>query len=218
MAVNDIFKADILLEGPDGPASFGVHFKEGTANTTAFDECSDIAEALKINIGEKLLDILSDEWFFSGIRVSKRSGNPRPMALVDGYVTAHLSSQGQVDSPALPANNAYLFTLQQSTFGARSNGKVYVPGVPESKTDGSILLTAWASTEVNNFAQFLELDVQSQSDTGLWWLGVISQKHLVANPGDWSGAFAVAGQVVPDSYLAIQRRRAGRQRGYSKVA
>lgn len=155
--------------------------------------------------------MLSDEFFIPSVSVRKVYGDPFPR-----YIASNESSpQGTIANPALPANCALNLGLQQSRFGAKSNGRIFIPGVPENQTTVGVANAAYLSGPVTAFVSLLINGVNSETDTGAWVPGVISTKVLNAAPPakDWPGAFAQVSAAMKNPVLAFQRRRTTRVLG-----
>jgi len=219
MAIGDIFLLRSHFENPSGHGSFGLYFREVAANTTTFDECKDLADGFHTACVAAFRNALSDDWFFAGLTVEKVFGEARPAYEREGKDGGGLAA-GVIVGPGLPANNAVMFEVSQETFSTKSNGRLNMPGIPESQSSVGTLASAYVTTQLAQLATFMEQHVNSPADDGVWEPGVISAKvRDVALPAkDWAGAFAPSTNIQPSSIIAIQRRRQTKVKGFSSVA
>ena len=219
MAVGDIFLTRFNFENPSGQGSMGMYHRE-TAIVTSEDSCRMIADALHAACGDEVLAALSDDWYWAGIEVRKVFGDPRPVYLRETKDAGNLAA-GKIAGPGLPANNSVQFDLIQTTFSARSHGRMNLPGIPESNASGGRLSTAYLSTQLTALAATLIAElVEPAAGAGRWEIGVISSKvRDAALPAkNWSGAFAPCVAINPISIISRQKRRASKVRGFSTVA
>lgn len=225
MALDDIFQARFHFETPSGKAGCGLYYRETTANASNPDTCLDLANALHASIVGAMRDILADTFYFTGIEVNQmhptvavtavnppnlvrqRATRPKACVTVDG--------PGQIGThtPAgvgLPANNSVQFDLIQNTFGLRSNGRLNIPGIPETQSAGGNLIAGYVTT-CNVLAAALALPQTSPSDIGVWEPVVVSAKIRDAagpgNPKDWTTSIAPITDIQTNPIIAIQRRR-----------
>lgn len=217
MAVGDIFQARFHFENPSGAGSMAYYLRE-TAEVGGDDASKLIADALHLAVGDEVLAALSDDWYWSGIEVSKVHGDPRPVYLRETKDGGGLSA-GKIAGPGLPANNSVQFDLIQTTFGARSHGRMNMPGIPESQASGGRLASAYLSTQLTSLAAGV-LATLADGLGGTWEPGIISAKvrDLALPAKDWVGAFAPAVAIVPTSIISRQRRRTSRVRGFATTA
>lgn len=213
MAIGDIYYVQAHFEAPTSGASFGLYYRE----TALFDQgalgTDQIAKSWENAFAILLRDVLSDDWNFTAITAEKRIVNAEPKRRVDQAVQA-----GSRSGPALPANNAIHMELLQGTFSARSNGRIFIPGIAESDTDVGVLVTAFVTTQLAALRDALtQLLTEESGGSGRWELGVISTKVLNAAPPakDWAGAFAPVIGAVGHPIIATQRRRETRAIGAS---
>jgi hypothetical protein len=225
MALNDIFQARFHFETPSGKAGCGLYYRETTANASNNDTCLDLANALHASIVSPLRGILSNKFRFTGIEVNQmhptvpvtainppnnvrqRATRPKACVTVDG--------PGQIGEFAppdvgLPSNNSVQFDLIQNTFGLRSNGRMNIPGIPESQSAGGTLIAGYVTT-CNVLAAALALAQTSPSDIGVWEPVIVSAiiRDLLGpgNPKDWTTSIAPITDVQTNPIIAIQRRR-----------
>lgn len=213
MAADDIYKIDCQMEAPSGAASFGVYYQETVPRDGAENDNFAISDAFSTDVVPTLLACIGDDWKLAAIESNKLVINPVEKWRVDDAVQV-----GDIAGPSLPANNAAVFTLHQSTFGARSDGRIFIPGIPESVTLVGVLTAAHLAGVLNTFAQALiDTLVQTSGGTGRWELGVISAKvRDAALPfKDWDGAFAPVTSITRNPIIGTQRRRQTKVRGRS---
>lgn len=213
MAADDIFRVEVNLEAPSGRASFGVYYRETVPNTGPTTDTETLADSFDLAISQTIINLLSDDWKYPSFIVSKQVLNP-----VEKFIFNRAVQAGDITGPSLPANNAALFALHQSTFGARSDGRIFVPGIPESATAVGVLTAAHLTTVIDAFASALvQILAEVSAGAGRWEPGVISAKvRDVALPAkDWDGAFAPIDSITPSPIIATQRRRQTRVLGRS---
>lgn len=234
MAIGDIYKADIHFESPSMAANTGLYFRETTANASNLDTTSDLAESIHTAINGPLRNILSSEWWFTGVTCQKMHPTDTITAinpvdpLFPDYQKATVPKRtftadpqggnynGGATEPSLPANNTIQLDLTQSTFSLKSNGRMNFCGIPEAATVGGQLIPAYV-TDVEVLAAILAQPRNSPGDTGVWEPVVVSAKvrDLAGpnNPKDWIGSIAPIDDIVVTPIIAIQRRRATRVKG-----
>jgi len=213
MATDDIYKVDCYLEGPSTPASFGLYYQETVGRDGVDNDTTTLGDAWSTSIGPSLLAVLSDDWKFASLEVNKMVINPVEKFRVDNAVQA-----GTVVGPSLPANNAILLALHQATFGAASDGRVFIPGLAEGATSVGVLTAAFKDGVLLTLSTALiAVLAQTSGGTGRWVVGVISAKiRDAALPfKDWDGAFAPVTSISRNPIIATQRRRQTKVRGRS---
>jgi len=205
--IDDIFSAQIHFEDPSGASSVRLFYQQTVANSGGAFDARILAEALEAAIAPDLVATLSNDFWFTGITVRKHYDDPEPKWLVTGN-----PQQGTRTGPGLPANNCLLFRLNQATFPVKSNGRIFIPGIPEPDSNVGVLEAAYQAGACTDLADTLMTTVTALSDVGEWEPGVISQKILNAAPPakDWPGAFAFLTSISVDPIIAIQRRRTTR--------
>jgi len=205
--IDDIFSAQIHFEDPSGASSTRLYYQQTANNTAGALDCRILAEALEAALAGDLVAALSDDFWFTGITVRKVYDDPEPKWLVTGN-----PQQGLRPGPGLPSNNCINLALNQGTFPVRSNGRMFLPGIPEADTNVGVLASAYQAAQVTDLADTLASQVVALSDTGTWDPGIISQKVLNLTPPlkDWAGAFAFITSISVNPIIAIQRRRTTR--------
>lgn len=208
MAVSDVFSLAVEIALPDSPTTINFHYQETNPSDSAVVHTQALAVAWEDQMMTPLLAMLSTSATTGGVRVRKL-GSP---AAAPGYAT----SEGQGNEGAgsiLPANNGARLSISQSFFPSRSNGMVWIPGVSEGSIEGNNYKQAWLDGPAQSFIDALLQDIVETPNTGLWRLGVLSRKHLIANPGDYAGAFADATGASMSPIVGTQRRRTTKRRG-----
>jgi len=202
--IDDIFHATFHFEDPSGASSTGCYYQQTADNGSTTYDTFKLAEALEAALAGPITDMISDDFWLAGFRVRKVWEEPQ-----NQYLLTSNPQVGQRSGPGLPSNNCALFNLNQTLFPIRSNGKMYWPGLPEVDTDAGVMEVAYHNSVVNALASALVAPVAAVGDTGVWNLGVISQKVLNLTPPtkDWAGAFAFVNSVSANPIIAIQRRR-----------
>ena len=206
----DIYSARIHLEGPSQAASFYLWFEQSVDNDSFAFSTEALAQAVKEKLNVPLRAILSSQYRFTGVTVRQHT-----TTLSRGFAfrtTSSLVGGDQVGTGggvALPANIAMVYSLAQQSFGPKSNGRLFIPGIPEQHTAAGIITAAFQNGAMLTFAQALASNYQASGDLGVYVPGVISQKVLNALPPakDWEGAFSPLASVSSKSILGVQKKR-----------
>jgi len=133
---NDIWKLQQMVNVNDRATNFVMYYRETTAQS--FDGNGDpICAAFQDQVVGDLENILSDQVFMPRQQawLQNRPGIP-------GRVTA-LNADGNIPTPALPANKCLVYRYLQSTFPARHNNRVFISGVPDSVTVENTFTTTY---------------------------------------------------------------------------
>jgi hypothetical protein len=115
----------------------------------------------------------------------------------------------------MPANSPIVFQLLQVLFSPKSNGQVWMSGVPADKTVGGTLLGTYSDGVVKDIRDNLIVNVEEQpSGDGLWRLVVLSRKFLETDPTNFVDASAAVVGATHDVNLGMMRSRGfgGRRR------
>lgn len=208
MATDDILSSVFHLEGPASAASFKVFWQQTVDNDTPGTAVTHLAEGLRDAFNIPLRNVLSNQWHFTGITVYKHEGDPDPGITITAS-TGPGTTIGTNDDPALPANNALVIGLGQSSFSGRHNGRVFIPGIPEPQVDGGIVKQAFSDTQVLALANVIAGPIQDSPDAGVYFAGVINQTVLnLAPPAkDWAGAFAFLTSFTRNPRLSPMAKR-----------
>lgn len=201
---DDIFHATFFFEDPSGHSSCSAYYQQTADNSSSNYDTAILAEALEGHLAGPITDMISDDFWFSGVRVRKNYDVPQ-----NQFLSSANPSAGDQTGPGLPSNNCILFNLVQNTFPVKSNGKMFFPGIPEPQSNVGVLDTTYHNGVCNDLATALTTPVTALTDTGIWSIGVISQKVLNLTPPtkDWAGAFAFVTAISVNPIIAIQRRR-----------
>ena len=118
-------------------------------------------------------------------------------------------------SNAHAASSPLVIQLQQEVFDPKSNGQIWLSGIPIDGTVAGTLLQTYNDTVVKDILDNLLVELEEQpSGEGLWSLVVLSQKYLDANPGEYLEAAAPCVSLTNDPRLGMMRSRqfGGRKR------
>ena len=213
MAEEDIYKVDVHLEAPSGNASFGVYYRETVDRDGASNDTETLADAFDNDVSTDIINVLPTDWKYPSFVVNKVYNDPIEKFLFNNAIQA-----GDISGPSLPANNAAVFTLHQSTFSPKSDGRIFIPGVAEVVTAVGVLTSAHLTGVLAALADSLLAGlVQVSAGAGRWELGVISAKvRDVALPAkDWDASFAPVTSITRNPIIGTQRRRQTKVRGRS---
>lgn len=206
----DVYSARIHLEGPSQAASFYLWFEQSVDNDSFAFSTEALAVAIREKLNVPLRGVLSSQYRFTGITVRQVT---KTLSVNPAYRTTSSivggDQAGTGGGVALPANIAMLFKLSQANFSAKSNGRLFIPGIPEQHTAAGIVDAAFQNGAMLALAQALASNYQASGDLGVYVPGVISQKVLNALPPakDWEGAFSPMVSVSPQSILGVQKKR-----------
>lgn len=211
MAVDDVFRTKCSVEGREGEWHMTWHHQELTPASLGI-ATAQLAEGLSDHISATLRACLSKDHQISRFQVDKLSGTKTPNST---FSPIEANRVGLELGEALPASSAVHCTIGQTLFDPASNGKFHLSGVPADQVTGSVLDAAYQLTPISNFLIQIHANVPEPSaGDGLWRLGVLSRKFLLANPGDYVGAFADAVTIGFSPRLGRMRSRGfgGRRR------
>jgi len=205
--IDDIFRATFHFEDPSGASSTSCYFQQTADNSSTNRDTIELARALEDELDGLIIAVLASTFWFTAVEVRKVYEFAEPF-----WLESSTPQAGLVVGEGLPSNCCAVMTLNQTTFGAKSNARMFWPGVPESKTNAGTLDATFQSTEWAALRNRMLLPFNSISDTGVYSLGMISQKVLNAAPPlkDWPGAFAFITSANVNPILGIQRRRTTR--------
>jgi hypothetical protein len=211
MAVNDVYRAKMIGEGREGEWQMTLHYKELTPaeNGLATDV---LALSLATSLTPVIRAALASSHQVSRWVVSKL-GFPRAPA--SAFSLTSTNRVGLRGAKAHAASSPLVIQMQQEVFDAKSNGQVWLSGVPIDGTVSGTLLGTYNDGVVKDILDNLLVEVEEQpSGEGLWALVVLSQKYLDANPGDYNGATAPVLSLTNDPRLGMMRSRqfGGRKR------
>lgn len=203
--IDDIYVVQANFACPKSAASFRLYFKE----TVQFDQTvfgtNAVTRAVHARLVFALASMMSPDYRIASFVGRKVFNGREPKFFVDT-----IAGIGTRPTPGLPANNAAVLGLGQTTFGNRSNGRIFIPGISESDTTVSVLNDAFILGVFGNFRNAVVGTFQELSPgAGEWVPGIISRVILDANPPfkDWLGAFAPIVNGVPQAIIGTQRSR-----------
>lgn len=118
--------------------------------------------------------------------------------------------QGGIAQQSMPSSQALIVRLGVDAETARSNGRLYICGVPETVVVNQRLDEGYRNTIVQNFADLI-LDDLVLTDGSTWQLVVLKRDRVNHPPNtpDWNPVV----QATPLSKLITQRRRLTELRG-----
>lgn len=207
MAVGDVYSLQMQMTLPDKESTVNFHYQETDIVTPDETSCTELAEGFMTEIVEPIYrQWISNECAITGVLVYRLSGDAVP----PGYATDR--QVGARSGSPLPANNGLRLRVLQAFFPSNRNGLVWVPGVSELDCNGNTWTNTFITTIVEPSLPALGVPVEGLL-SGEWRLGVLSQKHLDDNPGDFSGAFADGVGVAVTPTVGSQRRRTTDRRG-----
>jgi hypothetical protein len=218
MAADDIYRVKVNYEAPSGQAAWTIYYREDVAHDGPNTGPKALAEAFQSAMFPlPLTQALASEWSVTSIVTRMIYAELGADFMEPVWEIDAGPAPGTQPDDALPANNAIQYGLQQSTFPARSNGRIFVPGIPEDGTDVGLLTSAYAIAASVLRDALVQTVAELSGGAGRWTPGVISQKVLNAVPPikDWSGAFAPVTGVVLNTIVATQRRRGTKVIGQS---
>jgi len=202
--INDIYSARINMQFPSGAGGFTFWYRETVQWDQADFGTQALAEAWNLSVLPSLRAIVADDFSIPSIVVRKHWSNPEPK-----YIEQPLAGVGLRPGPALPANNAVVISIAQGTFPSKSNGRVYVPGVPEPDTTLGTIDAGYAAL-VQTLLTVLIAGIDEESPgNGHWELGVLSRLILEEGEGppDWVNSFGAAQSLSASPIIKTQRRR-----------
>lgn len=202
--IGDIFSVTVNIGCPQSAASFICWYRETVTKDSFTFATEGLAEAFEARLDTPLRNIMADDFNVPSFTCRKHFQLQEPKFRLPNEVQA-----GQRPGPGLPANNALVVSLAQGTFPAKSNGRIFIPGLAEADTDVGIIDAAMQIlVELFTDALLPPLNEPSPGN-GVWELGVISQKVLRVPdaPPDWPGAFAPVTAISTSPIIQTQRRR-----------
>jgi len=213
MAVNDIYRLQLHYEGRQQGASTGLYYKETTLSTANGLANRSLVLSFIFVVSFALRDILSDDWELSAIQSSKVFDEPDPTAQ-----DAPTTQGGTRTGSPLPADNAILLQLFQTTFPRTSDGRMFMPGISEADTIVGKLNQTFIDTQLSTLVTALANPISESGGTGQWTPGVISAKVRDAAPPtkNWAAAFAPIIGVQGWPVIARQVRRRTKVFGYNR--
>ena len=215
MPADEIYLAEFHFEGPTSPASFGMHYQETVVHDGGGFAVRALAQALVVALKSPIVGALSNDWRHTSVTVRPKSVNNQPFVREDVFAGLGLRA-----GPALPANMSWIIKQSQGTFSAKSNGRVFIPGLGEPDSIVGQLTNVFLTGQAQALADALALVIEEGGGgTGRWTPGVISRKVLNAGPPpkDWEGAFAPIGSMTAWVIISSQRQRKTKVIGAAQV-
>lgn len=200
MAAGDLYFAQVRMNVANSPASMTFGYRETTSVTpTDPDETAALTLALSTQV-VALQNLLSDQTTIESVFARKLSGDPKPPSL-----NILVDVEGQAGSQALPLTKAVLVNHKQQEANVRSNGKTYLPGFPESGTNGNQLLNpATAALVKAEFDKYLNISFNVGGDLYEFEQVIIKR---AAGGGPPAAAYLVTSNQVPTTLYNQVRRR-----------
>lgn len=211
MAVEDVYRVRMIAEGREGEWNMTFHYQELTEAENGLGTEA-LASACAISLTPVLVAAMS-----SSNQVSRWTCDKLGPPKVPGSTFSLLAASrvGLLSDKAMPANSPIVFQLLQTLFTPKSNGQVWMSGVPADKTVGGTMLAAYSDGVVKDIRDNLIVNVEEQpSGDGLWRLVVLSRLFLETDPTNFPGAAAVVVGATHDVNLGMMRSRGfgGRRR------
>lgn len=197
--VDDIFKLEVDFELPSGHATIGMYYVQ-TADHNLLAEEQDsriLAEAWRDQCHAALLDTLSDDIRCPSVHARHVYRDNGDNVKVTSKVSV-VPAVGQIAGPSQPNNMAWMVSLQQNQFPKKTKGRFFVPGIPESQTDGNILLAAHVNGAIAAFVAALAPALTHGTDGGTYVLSVRSWKVFFAPIQAWKDGGEVGDRPDPD--------------------
>lgn len=211
MSQDDIYLISGHYENPSGASSFRLFYQEDAVRSGSGTDTQIVAEAFDDKLTPSIRGCLSDDFLYTAIVCQKVSGDHEAKYRVDITTQAGLRV-----GPSLPSNNAILIGLSQGLFGAKHNGRMFLPGIAEGDTIVGNITAAFQDGPLKDFTDALALQlVEESAGTGRWNIGVINGEVLNSSPPikDWQTAFSQVVSVVGSPIIAGQKRRQTKVRG-----
>lgn len=211
MAQDDIYQVSCHFENPSGASSFRVYYQEEAVRSGIGTDTQVLTTTFEDVFSLLIRGMIADDFLFTAIVAHKVSGDKEAKFRTD--VTTQV---GLRVGPSLPANNCILIGLSQGLFGARHNGRIFIPGPAEGDTAIGNMSAAFQSGPLQAMVDALAIQlVEESGGTGRWNLGVINNDILDASPPikDWQSAFSQVISVSGSPIIAGQKRRQTKVRG-----
>lgn len=213
MAQDDIYLCSFHFENPSGASSFRLFYQEDAVRSGVGTDTQIVAQSLEDVLALLLRSMIASDFLFTAIIVHKVSGDKEAKYRVDINTQTGLRA-----GASLPSNNAILIGLSQGLFGAKHNGRIFVPGPAESDTLVGNFTSGFQTGPLQAFVDALAIQlVEESAGTGRWNLGVINNNILDSSPPikDWQSAFSSVITVSGSPIVAGQKRRQTKVRGAS---
>jgi len=217
MSVDDIYHCQFNFENPSNASSTHIYYQQSAlGDQGGGPQTEKLADSVLDAMTALIRAAISSDWWFTSVYVRQVYFEVDPPGPEPASLRTANPQVGLRGTPALPANDSFIITLQQTTFSARSDGVMFFPGIPEADTTIGLLDIAYVDGAIADLRDALinEL-VELSGGSGRWTPGVISTKVLNAAPPfkDWSGAFAAVLGGGTSSIIRSQRGRTTRVKG-----
>ncbi len=214
MAVEDIYRMQVIGEGREGEWSMTFHMQTLTEPTLGLDT-DRLAVSASVKWTPLFTACMSADHQISRFKVDKIHDERSPGSF---HSEVPAVREGDNAGVALPANTTMVIKIGQILFPPKHNGQVWMSGLTHLSVLGSVLTVAFRDGVVQTMLDGIleNLDEDSAGD-GLWRLVVLSRKHLVLNPGDFVGAAADAITTSVDARVGMMRSRSFGGRRKAKV-
>jgi len=203
--VGDVYALQVKLETREKQATLNFHYLELTPPDDSLDTEA-LAAAWDFANRSSLTGMLSEECRYIGVNVYRRytKGSARGQYRPPGGAVP-----GAIAGDSLPASCAIVMKLGQTLFSPESDGQVWIPGIPESVADSTVVSQAHLDGAVQAFIDTLLPNLPEVSPgTGVFRISVLSRKWLDDNPGDWPGATADVVTIGAKATIGTNRLRA----------
>jgi len=207
--VGDIYLLQARLEVDQKPATLNMHYLELTPPDQELDTEA-LARGWDLAMRTPLVNMLCEKTEYIGVDVYRKytDGSALGQYRVPGGPTA-----GAISGEQMPAHDCINVGLGQTLFDQNRNGSLSIPGIPESVADGTTVLQGHLDGVVQAFIDALIVNVTEDTPgVGVWRIGVLSQKHLTDNPGDYPGAMADVVSINAKAVIGTNRARSPQYR------
>lgn len=210
MAQDDIYRLSVHYEGPTSVASVAIYYQENALVTGLAGPTRALNESFQFARLSEMRAVLAEDWQISSTQAEKITGAKQAMDLF-----SLSTGPGTVTGDSLPANNAIVLQLYQAIHPRVSNGRWFLPGVPESATDAGRLTQAFTSGPLSDLANKIDDELAESGGAGSWVPGVVSAKIRDANlpAKDWESAFSPLVGAAGWPIIGRQVRRSSKVRG-----
>lgn len=143
MAIGDVFQAEVYLNLDDRRVSVGLFFEETEARAKSAAEFAELlADSVKTSFWTAyLFPLLSDELTYTGNKCQMI----HPTRQAPFIKNESSPIPGNLSSEATNGTNAVIVAEYGPTWGPRTRGRMFIPGLPESQiSDGRIKATDYS--------------------------------------------------------------------------
>lgn len=209
MANGDLFKCTFELNVANHPASFEVGFEQTGETGTVADELTALCALAASGDFAGSTAIYADVTTLEAVKCRKLTGAANPTAQVKLE-----NVKGATSGDAIPLIKACLCTHKQQTADVRSNGKSYVPGLPEQFVEVDTVQFPPILAAVQSFFDaLLQTNAAIPAGTADFRMVVISYPNGRQQP---PVGLPVTSNSVSEILFNSQRRRTT-EYGYSEI-